>query len=83
MDTIHDELAELELLPAEYAVDSGYVAPARIERAQRVHGITLLGPITADHSAQAKAASGFGKAAFTIDWDHEQAICPRGATSVS
>ncbi|MFC3573655.1 transposase [Streptomyces yaanensis] len=24
-----------------------------------------------------------GKAAFTIDWENEQAICPRGATSVS
>nr|WP_222109932.1 IS1182 family transposase [Streptomyces cupreus] len=82
-DTIHDELAELELLLAEHVVDSGYISPARIERAQRVHGITLLGPIAADHSAQAKAASGFGKAAFTIDWANEQAICPRGATSVS
>jgi hypothetical protein len=48
-----------------------------------VHGITLLGPVAADHSAQAKAGSGFDKAAFTIDWDHQQAICPRGATSVS
>ncbi|MEU6612098.1 transposase [Streptomyces shenzhenensis] len=82
-DTIHDELAERHLLPAEHVVDSGYISPARIERAQRVHGITLLGPIAADHSAQAKAGLGFGKAAFTIDWANEQAICPRGATSVS
>ncbi|MEU1306449.1 MULTISPECIES: transposase [Streptomyces] len=82
-DTIHDELAERHLLPAEHVVDSGYISPARIERAQHVHGITLLGPIAADHSAQAKAGLGFGKAAFTIDWANEQAICPRGATSVS
>ncbi|MFJ1559804.1 IS1182 family transposase [Streptomyces mirabilis] len=82
-DTIHDELAERQLLPAEHVVDSGYISPARIERAQRVHGITLLGPVTADHSAQAKAGSGFDKAAFTIDWDNKQANCPRGATSVS
>ncbi|MFE9687550.1 transposase [Streptomyces sp. NPDC006285] len=54
-----------------------------IERAQRVHGIPLLGPVVAEHSSQAKAGSGFGKAAFTIDWYNEQAICPRGATSVS
>lgn len=82
-ETIHDELAERQLLPAEHVVDSGYISPARIERARRVHGITLLGPVSADHSAQAKAGSGFGKAAFTIDWNNEQAICPRGATSVS
>jgi transposase len=82
-DTIHDELADRQLLPAEHVVDSGYISPARIERAQRVHGITLLGPVVADHSSQAKAGSGFGKAAFTIDWDNGQAICPRGAASVS
>ncbi|WP_107066441.1 transposase [Streptomyces rimosus] len=82
-DTIHDDLAERHLLPAEHVVDSGYISPARIERAQRVHGITLLGPVVADHSSQAKANSGFDTAAFTIDWDNEQAICPRGATSVS
>ncbi|MFF4761301.1 hypothetical protein [Streptomyces sp. NPDC001292] len=82
-DTIHDELAERHLLPAEHVIDSDYVSPARIERARRVHGVTLLGPVVADHSAQAKAGSGFDKAAFTIDWDNEQAICPRGATSVS
>ncbi|RSM87199.1 IS1182 family transposase [Streptomyces sp. WAC 01325] len=78
-DSIHDMLAERQLLPSEHVVDCGYISPARIERAQRVHGITLLGPVVADHSSQAKAGSGFGKAAFTIDW----AICPRGATSVS
>ncbi|MFF4795230.1 hypothetical protein ACFY2M_37120 [Streptomyces sp. NPDC001276] len=66
-DTIHDELAERHLLPAEHVVDSDYVSPARIERARRVHGVTLLGPVVADHSAQAKAGSGFDKAAFTID----------------
>ncbi|MEU4173015.1 hypothetical protein AB0F46_39885 [Streptomyces sp. NPDC026665] len=82
-DTIHDEPAERQLLPAEHVVDFGYISPARIERARRVHGVTHLGPASADHSAQAKAGPGFGKPAFTIDWDNEQAICPREATSVS
>ncbi|MDH6222914.1 IS5 family transposase [Streptomyces pseudovenezuelae] len=62
---------------------TAYLSPAHIERAQRVHGITLLGPILADNSRQAKADSGFDKSAFTIDWAHERAICPRGATSAS
>ncbi|MGW0538439.1 hypothetical protein [Streptomyces sp. NPDC003032] len=39
-DTLHDELAERQLLPAEDVVDSGCISPARIERAQRVHGIS-------------------------------------------
>jgi transposase len=32
------------LVPAEHVVDAACITPARIERARRVHGITLLGP---------------------------------------
>ncbi|MFG2276999.1 IS1182 family transposase [Streptomyces chartreusis] len=81
-EKIHDDLATRRLAPAEHVVDTAYLSPAQIERAQRVHGITLLGPVLADNSRQAKADSGFDKTAFTIDWGNEQAICPRGATSV-
>lgn len=33
--------------------------PRHVERAARVHGITLFGPVAPDHSRQAKAGSGF------------------------
>ncbi|WP_371666617.1 hypothetical protein OG985_46300 [Streptomyces sp. NBC_00289] len=42
---IYDDLVPIDLAPAEHAVDAAYVSPAQIERAHRVHGITLLGPI--------------------------------------
>ncbi|MCP3818688.1 transposase [Streptomyces sp. A3M-1-3] len=79
--TIHDDLAKRELLPCEHIVDAGYITPAHIERAARVHSITLLGPVVPDHSHQAKAGSGFAKSAFRINWDHQQATCPQGAVS--
>ncbi len=82
-EKIHDDLAARRLAPAEHVVDTAYLSPGQIERAQRVHGITLLGPVLADSRRQAKADSGFDKTAFAIDWGNEQAICPRGATSVS
>ncbi|NEC19106.1 hypothetical protein [Streptomyces parvus] len=82
-DKIHDDLATRRLAPAEHIVDTAYLSPAHIERDQRVHGITLLGSILAGNSRQAKAGSGFDKSAFIIDWDNEQATCPRGATSAS
>ncbi|MGW1617460.1 IS1182 family transposase [Streptomyces sp. NPDC002285] len=82
-EKIHDDLASRRLAPAEHIVDTAYLSPAHIERAQRVHGITLLGPVLADNSRQARAGSGFDKAAFIIDWANEQAICPRGAMSTS
>ncbi|MGW1674073.1 hypothetical protein [Streptomyces sp. NPDC002324] len=49
---IHDDLAQQELLPCEQVVDVG-CTPAHIERAARVHGITLLGPAVPDNSRQA------------------------------
>jgi hypothetical protein len=78
---IHDDLAERELLPYEHVMDSGYITPAHIERDARVHGITLLGPVVADNSRQAKAGSGFAKSAFSVNWDHQQATCPQDAVS--
>ncbi len=78
---IHDALAERELLPGEHVVDAGYVTPAHIERAQRVHGVSLLGPVVPDNSRQAKAGSGFAESAFPVDWDRQQATCPQGAVS--
>ncbi|WPB95756.1 transposase [Streptomyces malaysiensis] len=34
-----------------------------------------------DHSHQAKSGGGFDKSAFAVDWDNEQATCPRGQLS--
>ncbi|MFE9883080.1 transposase, partial [Streptomyces sp. NPDC005784] len=78
---IHDDLAQTALTPAEHVVDAAYITPAHVQRAQQVHGITLLGPIVADHSRQAKSGKGFGKSAFTINWGNQQATCPQGNLS--
>ncbi|MFE3168863.1 transposase [Streptomyces sp. NPDC059224] len=82
-EKIHDDLAIRDRAPAEHIVDTAHLSPAHIERAQRIHGIRLLGPALADNSRQAKAASGFEQSGFTIDWVNEQAICPRGVMSAS
>jgi hypothetical protein len=80
-ERIHDDLARWQLAPAVHVVDSAYVTPARIERARRVHGIDLLGPIEPENSWQARSGNGFGKSAFTVDWDKEQVTCPQGTLS--
>ncbi|MCX5536551.1 IS1182 family transposase [Streptomyces sp. NBC_00006] len=78
---IHDDLAAIDLTPTEHAVDAAYVSPVQIERARRVHGITLLGPVAPDHSHQAKSGTGVDEAAFTIDWEDRRATCPQGNLS--
>ena len=77
--TVHDSLQAAGLLPAEHAVDSGYVS-AGLLVSSRLRGITLAGPLLADNSPQARAG-GYTADMFTIDWDRRQATCPQGAAS--
>lgn len=75
---IHAVLDRKGLLPAEHLVDAGYTSAELLVDSKRDFGITLLGPLRIDHSAQARAGSGFDRAAFTIDWDNQHVTCPQG-----
>jgi transposase len=78
-EPIHDALAARGLLPAEHAVDAGYTSGDLLVAARR-RGLTLLGPLLADNSAQARSG-GYTRDAFTIDWDNQQVTCPQGKVS--
>jgi transposase len=80
-EPVHDALDRRGLTPGEHAADSGYVS-ADLLLAARARGITLLGPLLADTSPQARAG-GYTAAMFSIDWDHQQVTCPQGAVSRS
>jgi transposase len=80
-EPIHDRLTVRGLAPGEHAVDSGYTS-VDLLLAARARGITLLGPLPPDTSAQARTG-GYTTADFTIDWDHQQVICPQGQRSRS
>jgi transposase len=82
-DTIHQHLAEAGLLPGEHLVDSGYPSADIIVRAARLHGLTLVTPMLLDHSAQARAGTGYDKAAFTFDFATRTATCPQQVASSS
>ena len=79
-EPIHDSLDTKDLLPGEHIVDAGYTS-ADLLLAARARGVTLLGPLLADTSPQARSG-GYTAAAFTIDWQARQAHCPQGATSI-
>ena len=80
-EPIHEDLHRKDLLPGEHVVDAGYTS-ADLLLAARARGVTLLGPLLADTSPQARGG-GYTAAAFTIDWDARHARCPQGATSTS
>jgi transposase len=78
-EPIHDMLAASGLTPGEHAADAGYAGAGQLLSA-RQRGITLLAPLAADHSPQARTG-GYTTDMFTIDWEHERVTCPQGAVS--
>jgi transposase len=78
---IHQALATKQLLPAEHAMDTGYVDGDHIVTSQSTYGVELLGPVTSSPSWQARAGQGFDHTGFTIDWQAKQATCPQGKIS--
>ena len=78
---VHDTLDARGLLPGEHAMDTGY-ASGGLLLAARARGITLLAPLLADNSPQARTG-GYTAAMFTIDWENKQVTCPQGAISSS
>ena len=80
---IHEQLDGRGLLPREHLVDSGYPSAGLIVHAARIFGITLVSPLLLDTSAQARAGTGYDKAAFSVDFDARRATCPQGTASSS
>ena len=77
---IQRKLAEHGVQPGEHYLDSGYPSADLITKALK-QGIRMVTPVLQDHSDQAKAAEGFDKNAFTINWKTRQVRCPAGRTS--
>jgi transposase len=77
---IWQRLAERAISPREHYLDSGYPS-ADLVTAAAQDGITMITPLLADHSHQARAGEGFDKSAFTVDWKARQVRCPAGRTS--
>jgi transposase len=83
LESLHQALSQRGVLPEIHLVDAGYTDTEGLVSSQRDYGITLMGPVAADPSWQAKAGEGFDKASFLIDWEQESAICPAGKQNYS
>ncbi|MFJ6687122.1 transposase [Streptomyces werraensis] len=80
-DTIHEGLAEQNLLPAEHFVDSGYTEARVLVSARRDYGIDIVGPVQGTAAWQAKDGDGFTQESFIIDWQAQEVSCPDGKRS--
>jgi transposase len=82
-EPIHEHLATRGLLPAEHYLDSGYPSADLLISSLARYGIALVTPMLADTSPQARAADGFDRTAFTIDWNQQRVTCPQGQANAS
>jgi transposase len=80
---VHQSLAKSELLPSEHLIDMGYTGSQALLESQQQHDVVAVGPVPEDSSWQARAADGFAKAQFLIDWERQVITCPAGRQSVS
>ncbi len=80
---VHESLKKRDLLPAEHLVDKGYTDAETLVESVRAYGVTITGPVAADPSWQARSNTGFAKAQFKVDWDHQVVTCPAGKQSIS
>jgi transposase len=80
---VHARLTGRGLRPAEHYVDSGYPSAELLVSSLASFGITLVTPMLADTSPQARAGTGYDRAAFAIDFGTQQATCPQGHASSS
>src|SRR5258707_10536562 len=81
LSTIHDDLADKELLPDHHLVDAGYVTIANLVKTQASYGVDLVGPTLKTHWYQAE--TGYDLTHFAIDWQAETVTCPQGRISSS
>ena len=81
LETIHPALAAKGLLPHAHLVDCGYTDAVTLVTSTQEYGVTVIGPVAAAPSWQAREGTGFDNAAFTINWEAHTATCPRGKQS--
>jgi transposase len=81
LEPIHAALAEKALLPQDHLVDCGYTDADTFVASARDYGVTIVGPVAADPSWQAREATGYENGAFMINWETHTATCPQGKQS--
>ncbi|WNZ14729.1 IS1182 family transposase [Streptomyces sp. 11x1] len=81
VEEVHDRLTSKGLLPGEHLLDAGYTSAELLLTAPTTRGVSVVGPVRSNNTRQSASGGGFGKSAFTVNWQAKHALCPTGATS--
>ena len=80
-DSIHQSLADKDLLPTEHLVDAGYVDGTLLVESKQQYDLELIGPVRDNVSWQSKIPDAYDLSRFKINWKTQQATCPAGVKS--
>ncbi len=83
LEQVHESLQKRDLLPVEHLVDKGYTDAKMLVDSKQKYSVEIVGPVAEDPSWQARAAEGFDKSQFQVDWERKVVTCPAGKQSVS
>lgn len=76
---IHASLQAKGLLPSDHLVETAYLDAELLVTIQETYGVNLVGPTRVDTGWQAQQVEGgFAAENFVVDWERQQATCPRG-----
>jgi transposase len=81
LPSIHQDLAEKEILPRQHLVDLGYTSAQLIASSQKDYQIDLFGPVALNGKWQAKEGAGFDMSHFRVNWKRKVVYCPQGKRS--
>jgi transposase len=80
-ESIHQSLAEKELLPTKHLVDAGYVDGTLLVESKRNYNVELIGAVRENVSWQSKNPDGYDLSKFKINWKTRTVTCPEGKKS--
>ncbi len=80
-ESIHQSLADKELLPKKHLVDAGYVDGTLLVARLQKYDLELIGPVRNNVSWQSKIPDGYDLSLFKINWETQQVTCPEGKKS--
>ncbi len=72
LPSIHQALAEKEILPQKHLVDLGYTSAQLIASSQKEYDIDLFGPVALNAKWQAKEGAGFDMSHFRVNWKEKK-----------
>ena len=80
-DSIHQSLANRELLPQQHWVDAGYVDATLLVSSKLKYGLELMGPVRENVSWQSQNPDAYDLTQFKINWKTQEVTCPQGVKS--